>query len=552
MDLWHSMIEIVTLLLTALVLGIVFERLKQSAIIGYLIAGTVLGPHALNWMASGDTVHAMAELGVALLLFSIGLEFSLPRLMALGPVAAGGGAVQVIVTIFVGSVICIALGVSPSESIAIGTLVALSSTACVLRMLIDRTEIDSVHGRNALGVLLMQDIAVVPLVVVMTMLGQDLSMQELAQKIGGLTGVMVGMVVGFWILCNYLLPKLLTASALSRNEELPILLAIAVALGATWLAHAAGLSPALGAFAAGLLLAESPFASQIRSDVGPLRTLFVTLFFTSIGMLADLPWIWEHIGLVAGTVVAIVIAKAFITGGVIRFFGQTHRHSIATGVCLAQIGEFSLVLGQIGLANGSISDSIFKLMIAATLVSLFLTPYLVAIGPWFGATVSHLLSSTKYADKIVPGETVRNHVIVVGYGPAGQGVVETLRRIDVPVVVLELNPQTVETAQAAGIDAHVGDATRPAILDHVHVSSAEAVVITLPDHRTVRHVVEQVRAIAPHVSMIVRSRYDRHAPELTTAGAHTVLNEEYHSGRWLAAAVRRLLRQRQNTGGGGI
>ena len=275
MDFWTILSQVLVLLSVALVLGVVFERLRQSAILGYLVAGVVLGPATLGWVETEEVVGDIAELGVSLLLFAVGLEFSLKRLWRIGPVGLGGGTLQVLLTGAVAAIVCLALGMSGGTAVALGAMISFSSTACVLRILVDRTRIDSVYGRNALGILLLQDIAVVPLVLLVTMLasssGGDFG--QLLLAMGRSLIVFVGLTGGFWVISNYVLPHLMRASLLARNRELPILLAMVVALGSAWAAHAFGLSPALGAFVAGMVLAESPFALQIRSDIGALRTL---------------------------------------------------------------------------------------------------------------------------------------------------------------------------------------------------------------------------------------------------------------------------------------
>jgi CPA2 family monovalent cation:H+ antiporter-2 len=285
MEIWQVITEILLLLGVAFVFGFLAQWLKQSAVIGYLIAGGLLGPI----MFSRHVVSGVAELGVSLLLFSIGLEFSFRRFKSMGSVALAGGTLQVLATMLVFGFL-FSLRFPFRTALVLGAMVALSSTAVVLRILIDRTEIDSIRGRNALGILLVQDMAVVPLVLLVAMLSHGGDLGDIFIRIAQTVAAALGLVITFYLLFYHLIPRVLLTRGLFSNRELVVLLTIVMALGSTWLAHALGLSPALGAFLAGMLLAESPFAGQIRSDIGSLRTLFVTLFFTSIGMLANPGW----------------------------------------------------------------------------------------------------------------------------------------------------------------------------------------------------------------------------------------------------------------------
>jgi CPA2 family monovalent cation:H+ antiporter-2 len=542
MDFWALLLDVVILLALALALGVLFERLKQSAILGYLAAGTLLGPGALNLISGKEVISAMAELGVALLLFTIGLEFSWSRLRRLGAIAVAGGTLQVGLTGLAAAAVGLALGLKPGSAVVLGAMIALSSTACVLRMLADRAELESVHGRNALGILLLQDIAVVPLVLLVTMLGGGASALEILWGTGRAIALAAALVGGFYLVINYALPRLLDVTVATRNRELPIILAAATCLGSAWTAHALELSPALGAFVAGFLLAESPFATQIRADVGALRTLFVALFFASIGMLEDLSYLKDGWMAVAGVVGAIVVGKALIIWPIARLFRYSHRNALATGICLAQVGEFSFLLAQIALSGGVIGPAFFRLVVSATVVTLFLSPYLVAAAPRVGALAERGLSGLGLVSIQEPAPLeatagLARHVIVVGFGPAGRGVMEALRRTGIPTAIVELNSRTVASARRQGMHAEVGDASQGEVLEHLQVASARAVVVTVPDYRTALQVIRQVRALAPKALIIARARYHIYARELELAGAHVIVDEEQQIGHLLGQQV---------------
>jgi len=548
MDFWSTLQDVVTLLAAALVLGVVFERLKQSAILGYLLAGTLLGPGALNLIHNSSALSPLADLGVALLLFTIGLEFSWNRLRQLGALAIRGGSLQVILTAGLAMIAARACGLGLRPALAIGAMIATSSTASVLRMLVERAEMDSVHGRMSLGILLLQDIAIVPLVLLVTTLGQPGPAGRVLLNLGQAAALAGLFAVGLYLVSNFLLPRLLHATATSRNRELPILLAIATCLAAAWAAHALDLSPALGAFGAGMLLAESPYATQLRADVGALKTLFVTLFFASIGTLTDLRWIAAHGLSVAGLVAAIVLGKTLVIWLVALRFKSTHRHALATGICLAQVGEFAFVLAQIAWSSNLIAGDTFRLMVSATVATLLLTPYLVTIAPEFSRRVERRLTGLNLASletTIPPAvrDKLRGHVIVIGFGPAGQGVIEALAGSGIPVLLVELNPRTVALARQAGIQAEVGDATQEEILRHFEVTSARAVVVTVPDHRTAALMIRLVKGLVPHLPVIVRARYHAYAEELRAAGAHVLVDEEQEIGHRLGLEVMYCLKQ---------
>ncbi len=544
-EFWHTILNILVLLGGALVLGLICERLRQSAILGYLAAGTLLGPNAIGFVSNGEQVQHLAELGVALLLFTIGLEFSWPRLKQLGIAALGGGAAQILVTMGVGLLCAKLLGLGFNTSIVIGAIVSLSSTACVLRLLIARAEIESVHGRYALGILLMQDIAVVPLFLLVTVLAGDGTMTEVAMGMLKALALAVVLIVVLLVLLNKIAPLVLGMDALRQNRDLPILLAFVVGIGAAWGSHEMGLSPALGAFVAGMILAESAFATQIRSDVASIKTLLVTLFFASIGMLGDPVWFIEHLGPVFALVAAIVVGKAVIIWAVLRAFGVASRVALASGICLAQVGEFSFVLAAAAAGGGVIDEESFTLIVSATIVSLFVTPYLVMLAPRLSPSIHRMLGlgvgSNSHGDGAAEDDT-RQRVVIIGFGPAGQAIGRAASKLPLRVDVVDMNSATLRTARDMGLHAHIADASHADVLEHLGIHHAQIAIVTIPDPLAAKAIIMQIRACAPGIHVIARGRYHRHIQELFDAGAHEVLDEEQLVGGRLAARLRRQLR----------
>jgi CPA2 family monovalent cation:H+ antiporter-2 len=478
----------------------------------------------------------VAELGVALLLFSIGLEFSFSRLRKLGSIALIGGTLQVSISLVFFAVLLIPF-FNLSAAIAIGAMAALSSTAVVLRILVDRAAIDSVHGRNALGILLLQDIAVVPLVLLVTVLTRGGSAAEIALQLGKTLGGACILVVSFYLLFYHLVPRILMAQGLFANRELVVLLAIIIALGSTWVAHSLGLSPALGAFLAGMLLAESPFATQIRSDIVSIRTLFVTLFFTSVGMLADPLWLVQHLHWVSLGLLLVFGAKTLIIYAIARFFDNGPVHALATGFTLAQIGEFSFVLAAAAYEGALINSDQFALVLSITILSLLLAPYMVVNAEkWALLTLTRLFrakgQTTAQTHRHPPSDQM--HVLIIGFGPAGQQVAHALKSRNVHSHVIELNPHTAAKAGQMDLHVHIGDATSSDMLNHIGTQAICAAVITLPDPKTCRDVIANLRILLPGIPLLTRSRYHRYIQDLKNRGATIVVDEESTVGQTLA------------------
>jgi CPA2 family monovalent cation:H+ antiporter-2 len=554
---WDIPFQILIVLAAALLLGTLAEYLRQSAILGYLLAGTLVGPHVLGLVEEAEHVRTIAELGVALLLFTIGLEFSFPRLRRLGRIALLGGTLQVTLTMAAGAVVSALLGLDLRAAVAVGAMVALSSTACVLRLLVDRGVIDTIYGRNALGILLLQDLAVIPLLLVVILLSSGGTATEVTLAVGKMLGLAIALFAGFAVVVNWLVPRILDIDRWSRNRELPILFAIVLALGSAYLAHAASLSPAIGAFVAGVLLGESPFATQIRADVGSLRTLLVTLFFSSIGMLGDPAWIVGHWHLVVGAVALVVLGKVLLVWGVVRAMGFTHGVAAATALCLAQVGEFSFVLAETARGQGGlISADLFNLVVSTTIVTLFVTPFLIAAAPAAASLVESVRRRVSRRPLVeTSGEAegrprVRPDILIIGFGPAGQAVATMLYGAHRDrMAVIELNRRTAGVAERLGLVVHRGDATHREVLEHAGIAGTHVIAITVPDARTTRSIIHQCRQLAPGAAIIARSRYHLRRWEIELAGAQVVIDEEEQVGRRIASVVRRSLRAAGPPGG---
>ena len=535
MVIWETLAKLVLLLSVAFVLGVGARRLKQSAIIGYLLAGTILGPTLFDRQALSD----WGELGVALLLFSIGLEFSFGRLKRLGSRALLGGVLQVTVTLALFALIFSCWNAT-GAAVAWGAMVAVSSTAIVLRLLMDRAEMDSVSGRAALGILLLQDLAVVPLVLSLTVMSHGGSAGAVALRIGQTIAAAGGLVAVFYGLFYHLIPRLLMRRGLFADRELVVLLAIILAFGSAWAAHSLGLSPALGAFLAGMLLAESPFSSQIRADVGSLRTLFVTLFFTSVGMLADPAWFLAHWIAVLVWLTVVFVGKALIIFGIGVILKMSPVYALAAGITLAQIGEFSFVLATEARNGGLIDEDIFSLAVSVTILSMFLAPYMVTYArPLARGLIGFLAPSVRSRDTAAGEPSSERHggIFIVGFGPSGRKVARALMDHGLKPEVIELNPDSVKAARAMGLTVHLGDASSAEILAHAGVTGSCVIVVTVPDPRSAKRILQNVHALSPASGVIVRSRYNISTMDLWELGAAFVVDEENVVGQEIARQV---------------
>ena len=534
-DVWSLLLQIVILLGASLLVGGVFSALGQSPLVGYLIAGMLLGgPGSFEVVESDDrAIETIAELGVALLLFSIGLEFSLTRLRQLGQQALVGGTLQVVLTTLLGAGAGLLFGLGVGESIAVGAMLCLSSTAVVLRILTERAEVDASHGRNTVAVLLVQDIAVVPLALLLTFLAGNGTPNELilnASKILGLAALLVAVL---YLLLNKLAVFALGSLTLERNRELTVLLSVVTGLGAAFAAHAAGISPALGAFIAGMFLGSSPFATQIRADISSLRVVLLTLFFGSAGMVADPIWIVDNFPLVLGVTLFLTVGKSIVTWTIFQLLGQPGLVAAATGICLAQIGEFAFVLGSIGLTNGLFSETglTHQLLVSVAIVSLFASPSLVGAAPVLGAKLASWLRLS--GTPTTQSDREKRHapdIVIVGFGPAGQVAAQAVLGRRELVLVLDLNREGVANAQQMGLVGQIGDATQLDVLEHAHVALAKTIVITIPDHRAALTILRHVRNLAPEAHCLVRSRHQRHTNDFVMAGADQVLGDEEQIG----------------------
>ncbi|UCF20800.1 MAG: cation:proton antiporter [Gemmatimonadota bacterium] len=541
MDLFSLLLDIVLALGAALTLGLLLARLGQSPIVGYLLAGVLIGPNGLAMLKAAAEVRSMADLGVALLLFTIGLELPWRRLQALGSTGIAAGSLQIVLTALATVAVAGLAGVPPEQAILFGMILAFSSTAVVFRVLADRAEIDSVPGRVSVGILLVQDIVVIPFMLIVPALAGAGLGGAVLRDLGVTFARGALLILGLFVLARVLLPLLLSSAAVVRNRELFVILALVFCLGATWAAHALGLSEILGSFVAGVLLADSKFASQIRAEIGSLRAGFLALFFVSIGMLADPAWVVGNLDLVGALIAAIVLGKAIVAAGVVRLLRYPAQVAIIAGWTLAHIGELSFVIAEEGWRHQLIDADAFRLFVSSAVLTLILAPYLI--------TIARRLAELRPDRRVPPAESgeeaapisVTDHVIIVGYGPTGRRVARALRDVGTPFLVLDLNPRTAQRARAEGIDVEFGDASQEEVLRHAALLAARALVVTVPDPADSATIISTAKLIRPDLLIVARGRYAQHTRRLLDSGAEILLNEEELMGEHLAAVSLKML-----------
>jgi monovalent cation:H+ antiporter-2, CPA2 family len=523
--------EIVALFVMSVLIAYVCFRLKLVPIVGFLLAGTLVGPYALGLVDDVELITSTAEIGVILLLFTIGAEFSIEKLSRIGRAIMVGGGLQVSLSIVATVIILLAFGVDWRAAAFTGGLVALSSTAIVLSLLSDRAESESPTGQLSLAVLIFQDLAVVAMVLFLPLLGgEGVSTWALLRSLG--TALLLITAVLF--LARRLVPWLLEKIAETRRQELFLLSVVAVCFGTAFVTSLAGVSLALGAFLAGIVVSESRYSDQALSEILPLRTIFNAIFFVSIGMLLDLEFLITHLPLVLGIAAGVLLLKAILTAGSVMALGYPVRTAATVGLTLAQIGEFSFVLERAGAAlelyPAGLSGTGGQTLIAVTVLLMIVTPFLVSAAPRLGSILertplSRIGKRTKQerAEAAVPFE---DHVIVIGYGPAGQRLVQVLRNTGIPFVILELNPRLAARAEEESLPVIRGDASRPHMLEMAGIEHAKLCVVAINDRAATTRAVQMVHYLNPTVQLIVRARFLSDVEPLQQAGADIVVPEE--------------------------
>ncbi len=523
--------DFVALLSLAILVVVLCHHVRLPAIVGFLLTGVLAGPTCLGVIDDKESVETLAEIGIVLLLFSVGVEFSLERLYRIRSVILIGGSLQVVLTGLATFVVAdLLFSLEMPQAIFLGMLVALSSTAVVLKLLSQKGELDAPRGRIALGILIFQDLCIVPMMIVTPIL---------AGEGGGVWSVTwtvtkaLFMVVGAIVCGRYVIPWVLGQVVRTRNREAFLLITIILCLGTAWLSALAGLSLALGAFLAGLVVSQSEYSHQVLGEIVPFRDAFSSLFFISIGMLLDIQTFGNFGPLILG-VLGLIVLKSVVSFAVSMVLGYNFRVSVLAGLVLAQIGEFSFVLAKPGLDLGVLDPELYQLFLAAAVMTMILTPFVIAAGPKIAELLAPFVPDwanrmRRREQPLEVAETLENHVVILGFGPTGRSLAHVLKGVEIPYVVIEMNPETVRKERKRGEPIFFGDAQRPEILEHARLSHARVLVVAINEPVSVRQVTHLARRTHPGLHIIVRTRFLSELKPLMEIGASEVIPEEFET-----------------------
>ena len=531
LDLLNQLVVVFTLAVGVLLLC---HRLRIPSIIGFLFTGAIAGPHGLALVTSVQPVELLAEIGVVLLLFSIGLELSLRELIRMGRFVLVGGLLQVVITTGAMAGLSRVIGHSGPESIVIGLLISLSSTAVLLKLLQDRREVDAPYGKASLGVLIFQDIAAVPMMLALPFIaghtgadGHSLTWTLLR------AALLVGAVV---LASARIIPHLLHEIARVRSRELFSLTVVVLCFAVALFTHSIGLSLALGAFLAGLLIADSEYSHEALSNIFPFRDIFTSIFFVSVGMLLDFSFLANNWALFALACLIVVGLKAVAATGAIFAVGLPLRTCAFAGLALAQVGEFSFVIAKGAVDLSLLSNDAYQLFLCVSIISIVLVPVMLRISPVVSNTLTKLplpkIVIDGWMQAIDPGPQMsglHDHLIIVGFGLNGRNVARAAQTANIPYVVVETNPETVRSERLVGQPISFGDASQESVLLAQHIETARVIVVAISDSVATLRIVTLARRLNPAVYIIARTRLIEDTEPLYAQGANEVIPEEFET-----------------------
>ena len=510
----------------------IFHLIRVPAIVGFLLTGILAGPHGLGLIKGVHEVEVLAEIGVVLLLFAIGLEFSLKRMSQIKRSILLGGSLQVLLTIVAVFFIAIKIGLISGESIFMGFLIALSSTAIVLKLIQERAEIDSPHGQATLGILLFQDVVIVPMMLFTPLLAGATGNfgESLTILVAKGTGIVLLVAVG----ARWIVPQALYQITRTRSRELFLLSIFMICLAVVWLTASIGLSLALGAFLAGLIISQSEYSHHALGNVLPFRDVFMSFFFVSIGMLLDLDFLFQQPGLILLIVLSLLVLKASIACFVAFLLGFPLRTAILVGLALCQVGEFSFILSKTGVEHGLLAGNTYQLFLTVSVLTMAATPFIIALAPRIADGTLRLplpgiLRSGLYPVHGIHRARKKDHLIIIGFGVNGRNVARAARISGIPYTILEMDPDIVRAEQAKGEPIYYGDATYEAVFQHADIKDARIVVIAISDPAATRRITAIARRLNSKIHIIVRTRYLQEMKPLYELGADDVIPEEFET-----------------------
>jgi CPA2 family monovalent cation:H+ antiporter-2 len=541
--------DVVIILGLSLGVILVFQRFRLPLVLGFLLTGIIAGPHGLGLVRAVHEVEVLAEVGVILLLFSIGIEFSLGSLVRIWRSVVLGGGLQVFLTGAAAWGLARAFGQVGAEAVFAGMLVSLSSTAIVLRLLQDRAEIETRQGKTTLGILIFQDMAIVPMMLFTPLLalgGGDITGPLLSLILKAI--LIVGLVL---VAARWAVPWLLFRVARTRNREVFLLATVGMGLAAAWLTSLAGLSLALGAFLAGLVISESEYSAQALGEVLPFKQIFLSFFFVSVGMLLNLDFVFSSLVQVSIATLLVLILKAGVATLAIRLLGFSLRTALLGGLTLSQVGEFSFILSRVGIQYGLLPGEHEQLFLAVSVLTMAATPFIIAGAPGLVDRILALPLPSWLVRQAGPGdvdvglpleEPLADHLIIVGYGVNGRNLARAAQVAGIPYLILETNPDTVKRERRKGEVMGYGDATHPAILEHAGVEQARILVSAIADPGATRNIIQAAKRLNPGLYVLARTRYVEEVDALYGVGADDVIPEEFETSvEILVRVLRRYL-----------
>ena len=526
--------DVIVILAASVAALFALRRLRLSPVLGYLVAGIIIGPFGLGFVADIETIRSFAEFGVVFLLFTIGLELPLERIKVLSPSLFGLGLAQILVTGAAIAGIAVACGVSLDAAIVIGAALALSSTVFVIQILLDRRQIATRFGRAAFTVLLMQDLAVAPILVMTLVLTNREGGLAASLGLAGLEAAVA--LVAIVVLGRFVLRPLFAVVAAEKSDEIFAAASLLVVLGVAAFTEYAGLSLAIGGLLAGMVLAETEYRHQVSAEIRPFRALLLGLFFMSIGMQTNLDLAYAQFPLVLGIAAGLIALKTLVLVPLVLLFRLPGLYALPLGLLLAQGGEFGFVVFSVATGGGLFEEKLGQALIIAVALSMMATPFLA----WASARLMHwtAVRSSARVEEIDEGE-VRpiDHVVIAGYGRVGRTVARELSDKGISFIALDRDPMVVSTARAQGERVYFGDASRPEILERLHLPTARTVVVALSDSEAATRLVGILRGMLPDLPVLARATNDAHAAELVRAGASFVVPELVATGRRLAQHI---------------
>jgi len=523
----------------ALVVGMIFNRIKVPPLVAFILTGAIVGPYGVSIIKGQDQVAMLAELGIILLLFTIGLEFSFKDLWKIRAIAIVGGALQVMLSFAFFCGFAFIMGLSLNQAILMGFLFSLSSTAIVLKLLHQRGEMDSPHGSIALGILIFQDLMAIPMIMAIPFLASipqlDPTPLHSGEALVNLIVYDLMIVLILVALAKWVIPRVMHEIARTRNQELFLLVVILTCFGVAWMVSFTGISLAIGALLAGLIISGSEYSHQAASIVLPFRDIFTSFFFISVGMLVDIRFLMANLWIVLFLIVIAIVAKALLATAAPLALGYPLRTAIMAGLALAQVGEFSFIIAQSGFDVGILPAETYQMFLIVALMTMAVTPFVIGIGqPLAGRlckvpAFACIAQGTCSTDENGKSPARTDHLVIIGYGVTGRNLARTASRSGIEYSVIELNPDLVKAARQDGETVVFGDATADGVLIHAGIPAARIAVVAINDPVATRKIVDLCRRLNPALTIIVRTRYVSEAKDLHDLGANEVIAEEFET-----------------------